>query len=73
MGSLDCLVPDCGMESEVRGLCMRHYSYARYSIRMGRTSWPELEAQGKVLASRQGQVAGGSSRAYFFGAEAGEN
>ena len=46
-----CLVPGCDNESKTRGLCSTHYMYAHRLVTRGKTTWKELEEQGKCLAS----------------------
>lgn len=46
-----CLVPKCKTESKTRGLCATHYMYAHRLVARGKTSWEQLEREGKVLAS----------------------
>ena len=43
-----CLVPNCGIASRTRGLCLNHYASAYNLVKAGHTSWEKLEAAGKV-------------------------
>lgn len=47
----DCLVPSCNNEAKTRGLCSTHYMYAHRLVTRGKTTWKELERQGKCLGS----------------------
>lgn len=44
-----CLYPNCGKDSYSRGLCVRHYHSARSLVRANRTTWEQLEKNGKSL------------------------
>jgi hypothetical protein len=44
-----CLNPECGKATYIRGLCRSCYGSARNLVKKGRTTWPDLEAKGKVL------------------------
>ena len=46
-----CLVPGCNNEAKTRGLCSTHYMYAHRLVTRGKTTWAELEKQGKCLGS----------------------
>ena len=43
-----CKVEGCGRPAKVRGLCMRCYALAWRAVCQQRTSWAELEKEGKV-------------------------
>jgi hypothetical protein len=47
----DCLVPGCNNEAKTRGLCSTHYMYAHRLVARYKTTWQELEEQGKCLGS----------------------
>ena len=46
-----CLVPGCNNDAKTRGLCSTHYMYAHRLVTRGKTTWAELEKQGKCLGS----------------------
>jgi hypothetical protein len=39
---MKCLVPECGSEAKVRGLCQKCYGKARVKVIKGKTTWKEL-------------------------------
>jgi len=41
-----CLVPGCGREAKIRGLCGRCSTAARAQIKKGKTTWADLEGLG---------------------------
>jgi len=48
-----CLVPACERENLIiRGLCATHYRTADRLVKMGLTTWGDLEFNGKALAKR---------------------
>jgi len=49
--SVKCLVPVCDNDAKTRGLCSTHYMYAHRLVTRGKTTWKELEEQGKCLGS----------------------
>jgi hypothetical protein len=43
------MYPECGSGHVVaKGLCQKHYQVAFNLVKRGRTTWDELERQGKV-------------------------
>jgi Zn finger protein HypA/HybF involved in hydrogenase expression len=38
-----CMVPNCGREAKIRGLCGRCCTSARMQIKKGKTTWQQLE------------------------------
>ena len=44
-----CLVPGCNEPAKTRGLCATHYMYAHRLVTRGKTTWAELEKEGKCL------------------------
>lgn len=51
-----CLIPDCGRESQSRGLCGRCYQNARGMILRRETTWEELEQAGLVTTGQSRTV-----------------
>lgn len=49
-----CLRPECERTAKVRGLCTYCYSQASLAVRMGKTTWDELAANGKCLSLKHG-------------------
>jgi len=48
--------PDgCEAFGVYRGLCVRHYNQAKYSIGRGETTWKKLERSGACLPQRRGR------------------
>lgn len=47
-----CLFPECKNLEQTRGLCKTHYLTARILVKIGKTTWKELEDQKKVMAPR---------------------
>ena len=45
-----CLVPGCEEQAKTRGLCATHYMYAHRLVTRGKTTWAELEKEGKWLS-----------------------
>jgi len=46
-----CLVPGCNNPAKTRGLCATHYMYAHRLVSRGKTTWADLEKEGKCLGS----------------------
>ena len=46
-----CLRPGCGKVPRARGLCNACYTGALRLVSMKRTTWAQLEAQGRVTAA----------------------
>ena len=44
-----CVKPGCVRFRKARGLCLTCYGHARTLVKEGKTTWAELEAQGKAL------------------------
>lgn len=49
MNPKTCLFPNCKSIGCIRGLCHSHYTQASRYIRLKRTSWDQLEKDGKAL------------------------
>jgi len=47
-----CLVPKCPKPAKVRGLCCTCHAGARAEIKLGRTTWAELEELNLARAKR---------------------
>jgi hypothetical protein len=47
-----CVVPSCGREAKIRGLCGRCCTAARKAVADGKTTWKKLEAAGLAKAPR---------------------
>lgn len=46
---LKCLYPNCeSTDRNVRGLCSNHYNMAHRLVKLGKTTWEELEKKGKT-------------------------
>ena len=58
-----CLVPGCGRESKIRGLCGRCGTSARGQIRKGKTTWQQLESLGLAKPAKAGAF--GHEKAIF--------
>jgi hypothetical protein len=43
-----CLFPDCPRPVNCRGLCHTHYSTVAQMVHRKKTTWAQLEADGKV-------------------------
>lgn len=43
-----CLYPGCTSSPITRGLCKIHYQYAYRLVQGGKTTWEQLEKEGKV-------------------------
>ena len=61
-----CLVPGCGREGKIRGLCGRCCTSARMQIKKGRTSWEQLEKLGLAKPAKAGAF--GGEKAVFVSA-----
>ena len=48
-----CLVPGCGREAKIRGLCGRCGTAARAQIKKGKTTWAKLEELGLATPPRK--------------------
>ena len=44
-----CLYPPCQRTAVARGLCQGDYATARELVRAGKTTWEQLEREGKSL------------------------
>jgi hypothetical protein len=54
-----CLNPNCHKEAKtVRGLCLSCYGAASRLVRIGKTTWGTLEANGKILPVVKGGITG---------------
>jgi hypothetical protein len=58
-----CLVPGCGREAKIRGLCGRCATAARAQIKKGKTTWADLEKLG--LATPPRVTFGGGEQGVF--------
>jgi hypothetical protein len=47
-----CVVPGCGREAKIRGLCGRCCTAARAQIKKGKTTWADLERLGLAVAPK---------------------
>jgi hypothetical protein len=54
-----CLVPGCGREAKIRGLCGRCCTAARAQIKKGKTTWGDLERLGLAAAPKKAAFGGG--------------
>lgn len=59
-----CLVPGCGREAKIRGLCGRCCTAARAQIKKGKTTWAKLEELG--LAAEPKKAAFGAGEPGVF-------
>ena len=53
-----CLVPGCGREAKVRGLCGRCSTAARAQIKKGKTTWADLERLGLAAPPKKSAFGG---------------
>lgn len=44
-----CMMPGCAEKATCRGLCMKCYAMAHKLVKQNRTTWKQLEKNGKVL------------------------
>ena len=54
-----CLVPGCGREAKIRGLCARCGTAARAQIKKGKTTWADLERLGLAAPAKKAAAFGG--------------
>ena len=54
-----CLVPGCGREAKIRGLCGRCCTAARAQIKKGKTTWADLERLGLAAPPKKTAFGGG--------------
>ena len=54
-----CLVPGCGREAKIRGLCGRCCTAARAQIKKGKTTWADLERLGLAAPAKHSPIGGG--------------
>ena len=54
-----CLVPGCGREAKIRGLCARCCTAARAQIKKGKTTWAKLEELGLAIPPKKAAFGGG--------------
>ena len=47
-----CLIPHCENKTECRGLCKKHWGGLGQNVRLGKTTWAELETLGLSLPTR---------------------
>lgn len=45
---MSCLIKDCKKRVHSRGICRDHYQIASITVRVGETTWEELERLGMV-------------------------
>lgn len=48
-----CIREFCGRKPEGRGLCRQHYERLRQKVRKGKTSWYELEQEGRCAPAKR--------------------
>ena len=48
-----CIVPECNTIATTRGNCDTHYQQAHRLVRDKKTTWEELEKNGKVKSSNR--------------------
>lgn len=48
-----CVVPGCGREAKIRGLCGRCNTAARAQIKKGKTTWADLEQLGLAIPPKK--------------------
>ena len=53
-----CLVPGCGREAKIRGLCGRCCTAARAQIKKGKTTWADLERLGLATPPKKSAFGG---------------
>jgi hypothetical protein len=53
-----CLVPGCGREAKIRGLCGRCSTAARAQIKKGTTTWAKLEELGLAIPPKKSAFGG---------------
>ena len=53
-----CVVPDCGREAKIRGLCGRCCTAARAQIKKGNITWAKLEELGLAVAPKHNAFGG---------------
>ena len=53
-----CLVPGCGREAKIRGLCGRCCTAARAQIKKGKTTWAKLEELGLAIPAKKSAFGG---------------
>ena len=54
-----CLVPGCGREAKIRGLCGRCCVGARKAIKDGKATWESLEAMNLAAPPKKAAFGGG--------------
>lgn len=54
-----CVVPGCGREAKIRGLCGRCCTAARAQIRKNKTTWAKLEELGLAIPPKKAAFGGG--------------
>lgn len=65
-----CLMPECtDANVKLRGLCTGCYQSASRLIRMGKTTWQELEERGQALPANQGRPGTPAHRAIMGNTE----
>ena len=69
MDNIKCLVPMCTANSQVRGLCFKHYNTARRLVNMERTTWDDLERAGKSAPQKVNTRGVGEAGRWFLEAE----
>ena len=53
-----CLVPGCGREAKIRGVCPRCAVAARKAIKDGKTTWAKLEELGLAIPPKKSAFGG---------------
>ena len=56
-----CVVPGCGCEAKIRGLCGRCCTAARAQIKKGKTTWAKLEELGLAIPPKKAAFGGGEA------------
>jgi hypothetical protein len=63
-----CLYPKCGNSGDhSRGLCRNCYQRAAALVHLGKTTWDELEAHGKILKSKRTRGMSSHRDVWFLG------
>jgi hypothetical protein len=65
---MQCLVRDCEGTATTRGLCPACRMYATRQIKAGKTTWAQLEHEGKCLPPHWRQAQGATARRRWFAA-----
>jgi len=63
----NCIVPDCKKDTYggSRGMCINHYSAKSFQVKVGNTTWEQLEVEGKAKPKQtKEQLAATRSHSY---------